>query len=187
MRVAPSVALGGCMQDSNFDDDHDGDEPDVEDLRTFPIAARDLGGVAFAIRAQIKCDPDEQRADLTAALDAIARLPAPTDDQISISASDRYGSGAGREAGNYEWAQIEITDDAVTCSCGEHFYDSDVGGDSESGTIFFCDIDGFVKGDLRDWLYRFERLASYGVHAFSEAAHAAAPDVEDIPGEVRSP
>ena len=143
----------------------------------FPITEHDLFTVASSIRAELRRNTDGRPEGLTAALKAIERLPIPTDDQIEISVSDRYGKGAGRAPGNYDWATLEITDYSMAFSTGQHFYGADEGGDSETSTIFACNIDGFTQGRLADWLGHFDRLAEYGLHASSE--EMPDPDVDD--------
>ena len=153
------------------DDDTEADE------EKYPITARDLSSVASTIRGNIRRSSDGQLAGLTAALEAIERLPMPTGDLIIITASDRYGEGAGRAPGNYDWATLEITWCDMTFSIGEHVYDSGVGGDTVTDTLFFCDTDGKRRGSLTDWLRRFDRLAEFGVQASSE--ESPEPELDD--------
>lgn len=86
---------------------------------------------------------------------AIERLPLTTpnvDVRILFSQPNRDG--------NYGWADISISEEELRLSIGEHFYDSAVGGDTEThilfeaiaGTDYASGDTDYASGDIERWL-----------------------------------
>jgi hypothetical protein len=60
-------------------------------------------------------------------------------------------------AGNHAWADISFSDEGFRLSTGEHYYDPDVGGDTESRTLFATQSgtnwrEGNLQAGVEEWL-----------------------------------
>ncbi|WP_448582389.1 hypothetical protein, partial [Thermaurantiacus sp.] len=75
---------------------------------------------------------------------------------VEISWVDDAGDG------NRVWADLRISEHELTASVGAHFYDPDVGGDTETDTVFEADSDGSRTGSLGKWLWRVKQIAEVG-------------------------
>jgi hypothetical protein len=64
--------------------------------------------------------------------------------------------------GNRVWADLRISEHGLTASVGAHFYDPDVGGDTETDRVFEADPDGFRTGSLDEWFWRVKQIAEIG-------------------------
>jgi hypothetical protein len=54
--------------------------------------------------------------------------------------------------GNYGWAELRLTEERLELGIGEHFYDPDVGGDTETRTLFSVWASGkSAEGDIEEW------------------------------------
>ncbi|MCY4611215.1 MAG: hypothetical protein OXC38_05900 [Gammaproteobacteria bacterium] len=65
----------------------------------------------------------------------------------------------GFSEGNYGWADVGVFGDSFNLGWGRHVYDDQVGGDTESETIFSttAGTDG-KKGNLEEWIRFFREL-----------------------------
>src|SRR5690606_2763053 len=89
---------------------------------------------------------------------ALERLPRPT-----VGLQVRFGYQTPRCDGNYAWADILLSEHYIEGTVGEHFYDPDVGGDTESSVLFYREIGGSSDyGSMKEWLARFDDVSEYG-------------------------
>ena len=103
--------------------------------------------------------PEVQREAIHALVDALQRLPQSTPDlnlEVTISHPDSV-----RDTGNWAWADIRLSANAFVLGKGAHYYDSAVGGDTESGILFATFLgEPYVEGDHID-IERWLELARY--------------------------
>lgn len=81
----------------------------------------------------------------------LKKLPSADIGPFSISFLNRQGDGS-------EWVSIDVGDEGMEFSVGNHIYTPDVGGDTSSETIFKCWEGGGSEGYLSDWLSQLNRL-----------------------------
>jgi hypothetical protein len=81
----------------------------------------------------------------------------------------RFGYQTPRCDGNYAWADILLSEHYIEGTVGEHFYDPDVGGDTESSVLFYREIGGSSDyGSMKEWLARFDDVSEYGQWTIEE-------------------
>ena len=117
----------------------------------FPIYEQDFYSVSLIIELILSYTPSMPPNDLRSAaavLLALERLPYATpgvDERLSFSTPNLDG--------NYAWADIQIFEEEFRLSLGEYFYTPGVGGDTESGTVFFAQAgSSWREGDINEWL-----------------------------------
>jgi hypothetical protein len=74
--------------------------------------------------------------------------------------------------GNWGWAQITLGYDEIHASIGAHFYDSAVGGDTESETLFSAWRADRCKGNLEAWLEHANGIAEHGFMFVSDQSES---------------
>jgi hypothetical protein len=89
---------------------------------------------------------------------ALERLPDTTPGvDVSLSLSQPNTDG------NYGWAKIDISEHELRLGIGEHFYDTRVGGDTESQTVFETYAGAETcQGAIELWLPHAEARAADG-------------------------
>ena len=105
-------------------------------------------GVAMLLRQSLLQMPPATLRSMAALLLGIERLPFITEGlDVCLSFSQQNLDG------NYGWADISISEEEIRLSVGEHFYDPNVGGDTESHTLFESVAGtGEVHGNIQNWL-----------------------------------
>lgn len=81
----------------------------------------------------------------------LEKLPSTDIGPFSISFLNRQGGGS-------EWVSIDVGDDGMEFSVGNHCCEPGVGGDTYSETIFKCWGGGDREGYLGDWLSQLNSL-----------------------------
>jgi len=81
----------------------------------------------------------------------LEKLPSTDIGPFSISFLNRQGGGS-------EWVSIEVGDEGMEFSVGNHCHSPEVGGDTCSETIFKCWEGGGSEGHLSDWLSHLNLL-----------------------------
>ena len=129
---------------------------------------RDLAPVSALIRRHLRHMTAPEIRSAAVVLRALERLPYATP-----GACVRFGFSTPRASGNYSWADVEFFDPEFRLSLGAHFYDADVGGDTESSVAFECVAgSGTGGGDIREWLVEAERIAEFRTYtADDESDH----------------
>ena len=127
------------------------DEEETEGNTRFPLSIEnqsEIKQVVDLIRNHlVRMRPSELKA-AAATLLALKRLPLTTKG-VQVSFGFRQPSSYG----NYAWADINISEDHIRLTIGEHFYDPAVGGDTESETIFEAfEGDERCQGSIQRWL-----------------------------------
>jgi hypothetical protein len=128
------------------------DEPEVDsDAIRFPLSVHDtakLANVITLIREQLPSMTPGHIRSASAMLQALERLPATTTG-IHIT----FGFVRRNTVGNYSWIDIFLSENELRLGIGEHFYDPEVGGDTESRIAFeaFAGAES-SDGDIEDWL-----------------------------------
>ena len=134
------------------------DEEETEGDTRFPLSIEnqsDIKQVVDLIRNHlVRMSPSELKA-AAATLLALERLPLTTKG-VQVSFGFRQTSSYG----NYAWADINISEDHIRLTIGEHFYDPAVGGDTESETIFEAfEGDERCQGRIQRWLDIAQEIA----------------------------
>ena len=126
------------------------DEHRGERRERFPLRRHDepaIASIIILVRSNLRrMAPFELRAAAVLLL-ALERLPATTPGTLV-----RLGFKKSTCVGSYKWADISISDTELRMLIGEHFYESDVGGDTESSEVFAVDTEGSRHGSLSQWL-----------------------------------
>lgn len=135
-------------------------EDDDETPERFSLSAGELeqlSDLADTLRGQLRLADPAFIRDAAVALLALARLPEVTEGaMVTIGWVHNYGGG------NREWADLKISEEEITASVGAHFYDPDVGGDTEINTLFEAFIGGGRRGDLESWFEHAQYVAAHG-------------------------
>lgn len=139
----------------------DTDQDEVAGRKQFPTASDELIKVAKVIelvRKQLQyMEPSELRVAAALIL-ALERFPATTP-AIELT----FGFAQRNAGGNYGWADISISETELRLGLGEHFYDPEIGGDTESRTVFETQVGWeWAEGDVSEWLRTAEMIASEG-------------------------
>lgn len=108
----------------------------------------------------------------------LQKLPSTNVGPLSITFSNRFRSSDPEQGSGSAWVSIDIGDEGMEFSVGNHIYTPGVGGDTSSDTIFKCWEGGGSEGYLSDWLVQLKALDRDTIkisvsHEFQEA------DVED--------
>lgn len=118
----------------------------------FPIETVDISPVIDLLEDSLRLMNGEQASAWLDALLVLQWLPNSVASKlVTITFSVRTLSAL-------EWLALEADEFFLKFTMGEHFYASDVGGDTTSETIFHCDVWGGCRGDLTLWLRRLETL-----------------------------
>lgn len=139
-----------------------GEEEDTVDAeRSFRLSSSDLAifkRLASNLRNKlVKAEPSFIRSAAPAIL-ALERLPRPTG-----GVQVRFGCKTPNQRGNYGWADISLSEDDIKGTVGKHFYDPEVGGDTESSVLFHRQVGGSSDyGSLEDWWEQAEGLSAVG-------------------------
>ena len=139
------MTTGGVCQ---MDDKEEVGE--AEDSVRFPLQIRhraQMEIIALIRSHLVRMSPPEIRSAAVTLL-ALERLPlvAP---EINIS----FGFCQQNIDGNYKWADIKFSENSFSLHVGEHFYDPDIGGDTETDTTFEAfEGDERCLGSIQRWL-----------------------------------
>jgi len=138
------------------------DEPEEEiDASRFPLSLDDIAKVTLVIkliREQLPSMTPRHILSASAVIRALERLPATTPGiRVTFGFVQRHGGG------NYGWADISLGEDEFVLGIGEHFYDPEVGGDTESRHAFEAYAGGSsADGDIDEWLAVAEVISANG-------------------------
>jgi hypothetical protein len=129
----------------------------MADEERFPLSKKHepmVSEVIQLIRCRLMAMPPTQLRAAASALLALERLPyAVNGMQVSFGFRERG------EAGNYRWVDIKISESEFILSVGEHFYDPEIGGDTETRNVFEAYAgDASSSGNIEDW---FETARSF--------------------------
>ncbi len=147
------------------------ERPEDEDVAdadaTFRLSDVDLAilrRLATLLRGRLaRSEPRFIRSAALAIL-ALERLPHPT-----AGVQVRFGYKTPNYDGNYGWVDISLSENDVSGTVGEHFYDPGVGGDTESDVLFYREVGGSSGyGSLEEWLERFEGLSAFAYLSVEE-------------------
>jgi hypothetical protein len=127
----------------------------------FPLSLVDLSQITLVIRfirTQLaEMEPRHLRS-AAALLRALESLPAETPGMQLT-----FGFVQKSSPGNYGWADVSFSDGEFRLGTGEHFYDQEVGGDTESRTVFQAHVGAnSAKGSVSDWLETAQVIAASG-------------------------
>jgi len=111
------------------------------------------------IRDRLIAMPPMHLRAAASALLALERLPrAVTGIQVVFGFRERGGGG------NYRWVDIKISEDEFVLSIGDHFYDPDVGGDTETWHAFESHVGQKASsGYIERWLETASSIAQNGL------------------------
>ena len=134
------------------------DEEETEGNTGFPLSIQnqsEIKQIVNLIRNHlVRMSLSELRA-AAATLLALKRLPLTTKG-VRVS----FGFRQTWSYGNYAWADINISEDHIRLTIGEHFYGPAVGGDTESETIFEAfEGDERCQGSIQRWLDTAQEIA----------------------------
>lgn len=134
------------------------------DQERFPLSTFDrpkVESVIQLIRTRLNfMAPADLRA-AASALVALERLPRVTPG-IQIS----FGFKEPTNGGNYGWVDIKISENEFILAIGEHFYDPEIGGDTETRNAFEAYAgDASSRGSIDDWLETTRPIAAKGLIA----------------------
>jgi hypothetical protein len=141
--------------------DETDDSEEQFDASRFPLSLDDIARVTLVIKLIRKHLPAMTPAHIrsaSAVLRALERLPATTlGVHVTSGFVQRHGGG------NYGWADISLAEDEFVLGIGKHFYDPEVGGDTESRHAFEAYAGGdSANGDIDDWLGVAEVISACG-------------------------
>lgn len=123
---------------------HSSDNPE------FAIDLSDLDAVIELLSDQQLVAVDDVKVrDLI--ISDLEKLPSTDIGPFSISFLNSEGDGS-------SWVSIDVGDEGMEFSVGNHIYTPGVGGDTSSETIFRCWEGGGSEGYLSDWLSQLNRL-----------------------------
>lgn len=146
----------GAMANQS-DDPIDDDGNDLLSLSSSDIAI--LERLALELRSQLAGAEVHFIRSAATAISAIERLPKPTPG-VHVS----FGYRTPNINGNHRWADILLTEEGTEAGVGEHFYDPQVGGDTESKTLFWAGVGKDNRtGSLEEW---FETASGMAVDLF---------------------
>ena len=141
----------------------------------FPLSTRDLQilrELSDEVRRVLSSENAFFIRSAACAILVIERLPRPTSGALVEISYKTFGS-----PGNWGWADITLGYDEIHASIGEHFYDSAVGGDTESETLFSAELDADrCTGDLEEWFEHAKGIAENGILEVSDQSEADAID-----------
>lgn len=139
------------------------DEPqEAEDNLRFPVSIRHQPEIQDIIRLLrshlVRMSPRELKSAASTLL-ALERMPLVTPG-IDVT----FGFQEPRNDGNYAWADIAVSQDCFSLKIGEHFYDSDVGGNSETWIEFEAIAgDDRCYGSIEQWLDTTRQIADASI------------------------
>jgi hypothetical protein len=136
-----------------------------------------LRSIGVLIRRRLhSMDPVEIKGG-AALLLALARLPATTPAVAVRLSFTRYGN-----EGNYNWLDICFWEEELRLESGEHFYDSALGGDTETDVLFEAHAGSTPRGHIEAWLDRLEELGGKpSIRVSDDSSHGEI--VWEIPDE----
>jgi len=142
------------------------DEEETEGNTRFPLFIKnqsEIKQIVDLIRHHlVRMSPRELKAAAVTVL-ALERLPLTTKGVQVL-----FGF-CSRKDGNYKWADINISEDHIRLTIGEHFYDPAVGGDTESETIFEAfEGDERCQGSIQRWLDTAQEIAHGSAVTFED-------------------
>lgn len=117
---------------------------------------RDIAAIGDLIRRHLWRMTAREIRSAAVVLRALERLPHATP-----GAWVRFGFSTPQAGGNYRWADVEFLGPEFCLSLGAHYYDPDVGGDTETSVAFewFAGTDSRA-GDIQEWLTEAESIAA---------------------------
>lgn len=124
----------------------------------FPLSPTEVGllkQVADSVREELLTASPAFIRDAALALFCLERLPKASPAVITIGWQTESINGC------WEWADLSISEEEVRASVGAHSYDSEIGGDTESKTLFYSYQDGTKGGDLETWVERADALGGF--------------------------
>jgi hypothetical protein len=138
--------------------DRDDEAEEIEDNPHFPLRIQhkaEIEDIISLIRSHlVRMSPRELRSAASVLL-ALERLPFVTPG-IDVS----FGFQEPRNGGNYAWADLRISEESFSLNIGQHFYDPDVGGDTETQTAFEAtEGDARCRGGIERWLETARQIA----------------------------
>lgn len=136
------------------------DNENKDSVYLFPMEEEELEAfrqIAELVRIHLPAMTPEQIIGAANLLRGLESLPKPVPYllvQLSFKTTNRCG--------NYGWVSISLSEDELELSIGEHFYDSAVGGDTESQVLYRCMVgDEYCTGSIgRWWCYANDQLYS---------------------------
>jgi hypothetical protein len=140
----------------------DGDE-DVEvdaEATHYPLDLADLDifkAMAARVRAKLFTAHPAFIRTACVVLIALERLP-----KVTPGACIRVCWRTRRISGEWKWADICVSEEAVRAGLGAHYYDRGVGGDTESETLFTAYVGAQRLGDLAEWAKQAQSVAEAG-------------------------
>ena len=125
---------------------------------------RDIAAVSDLIRRHLPLMTAPEIRSAAVVLRVLERLPYSTP-----GAWVRFGFSTPPGSGNYSWANVECFDPEFCLSLGAHYYDPEVGGDTESSEPFEW-LAGSDRGggDIREWLVEAERIAESRIYTVED-------------------
>jgi hypothetical protein len=138
--------------------DRDDNAEEIGDNPRFPLRIQHkakIDDIISLIRNHlVRMSPRELRSAAIALL-ALERLPFVTPG-VDVS----FGFQEVRNGGNYAWADLRISEESFSLNVGQHFYDPDVGGDTETQTTFEAtEGDERCHGSIERWLETVSQIA----------------------------
>ena len=122
----------------------------LEDLEVFR-------SITLLIRAKLLSEHPAFIRRAAVVLIALERLP-----KITPGVNITVGWQTKSVNGNYIWADISVSEEGIRAVIGGHSYDSDVGGDTQSETVFVSTPNSYRRGNLEMWSERAQSVAEVG-------------------------
>jgi hypothetical protein len=141
------------------DDDDDEDksfEPAQFSLSRDEVAlSKDMAAI---VRQELRTAHPAFIRQAAVVLFVLERLPNATP-----GASITVGWSTKPQEGSREWAEVSISEEEIQASVGAHYYDPEIGGDTESETLFWAHVDGARQGSLETWSERARHVDESGI------------------------